>query len=38
MITHASYQLLYWHNIKEGQMIECHNDELLALNSAINKI
>lgn len=30
----ASYQLLFWHIVKEGQIIECDNDEL-ALDRAI---
>ena len=35
--AHASYQLLFSHNIKEGQIIQCDNDEL-ALDRAIKKL
>ena len=35
--AHASYQLSFSHNIKEGQIIQCDNDEL-ALDRAIKKL
>lgn len=35
--AHASYQFSFSHNIKEGQIIQCDNDEL-ALNRAIKKL